>query len=100
MQILLASLALLPQQVANEVIYRIQAKSYIDQIHQARKLEHDFKPIKHLVFNCTIVATVTLLQGRRETGRAPGLGLSWGPTVEGCKNLFWVTPLAMQLDGL
>ena len=39
-------------------------------------------------------------QGRRETGRAPGLGLSWGPTVEGCKNLFWVTPLAMQLDGL
>ena len=39
-------------------------------------------------------------QGRREKGRAPGLGLSWGPTVEGCKNLFWVTSLAMQLDGL
>ena len=31
----------------------------------------------------------SLHQGRRETGRAPGLGQSWGPTVEGCKNLFW-----------
>ena len=28
------------------------------------------------------------VQGRRETGRAPGLGQSWGPTVEGCKTFF------------
>ena len=47
-----------------------------------------------------ISLAIVEIQGRRETGRAPGLGLSWGPTVEGCKNLFWVTPLAMQLDGL
>ena len=31
-------------------------------------------------------------QGRRETGRAPGLGLSWGPTVEGCKTFFGLRP--------
>jgi len=48
----------------------------------------------------TTIFRAELCAGPSREGLAPGLGLSWGPTVEGCKNLFWVTPLAMQLDGL